>query len=84
MDQTIINWLLAVFGALIGFLLNAVWQAVKDLQTADKVLAEKVSGIEVLVAGVYVKRADFDRTIDRLFQKLEHIETKINEKAYRE
>ncbi len=34
MDQTIINWLLAGFGALIGFLLNVVWQAVKDLQTA--------------------------------------------------
>lgn len=39
MDQTIINWLLAGFGALIGFLLNAVWQAVKDLQNADKALA---------------------------------------------
>lgn len=84
MDQIIINWLLAGFGALIGFLLNAVWQAVKDLQTADKRLADKVSGIEVLVAGDYVKRADFDRTIERLFQKLDHIEMKINEKADRE
>ena len=51
MDQVIINWLLASFGALIGFLLNAVWQAVKDLQTADKELVGKVSEIEVLVAG---------------------------------
>lgn len=84
MDQVIINWLLAGFGALIGFLLNSVWQSVKDLQTADKRLADKVSGIEVLVAGDYVKRADFDRTIDRLFQKLDHIEMKINEKADRE
>lgn len=83
MDQTIINWLLAGFGGLIGFLLNSVWQAVKDLQTADKSLADKVSGIEVLVAGDYVKRADFDRTIERLFQKLDHIEMKINEKADR-
>lgn len=83
MDQTIINWLLAGFGGLIGFLLNSVWQAVKDLQTADRILADKVSGIEVLVAGDYVKRADFDRTIERLFQKLDHIEMKINEKADR-
>ena len=83
MDQTIINWLLAGFGALIGFLLNSVWQAVKDLQTADSRLADKVSSIEVLVAGDYVKRADFDRTIERLFQKLDHIEMKINEKADR-
>lgn len=45
MDQTIINWLLSGFGALIGFLLNAVWQAVKDLQRADAKLAEKVAEI---------------------------------------
>ena len=56
MDQTIINWLLAGFSARIGFLLNAVWQAVKDLQTTDKVLAEKVSSIEVLVAGPTSKK----------------------------
>ena len=49
MDQTFINWLLGGFGALIGFLLNAVWQAVKDLQTAYKALTKKVSEIEVLV-----------------------------------
>lgn len=78
MDQVIVNWLLAGFGALIGFLLNAVWQVVKDLQKADKELAEKVGEIEVLVAGDYVRRSDFDRTIERLFAKLDHIELKID------
>ena len=71
MDQTIINWLLAGFGALIGFLLNAVWQAVKDLQAADKVLAEKVGNIEVLVAGAYVKKDEFTQSINALFAKLD-------------
>lgn len=81
MDQVIINWLLAGFGALIGFLLNSVWQAVKDLQKADKELAAKVSEIEVLVAGNYVKRDAFDSAVDRIFQKLDHIEAKIDRKA---
>lgn len=81
MDQTIINWLLAGFGALIGFLLNAVWQAVKDLQTADKVLAEKVGSIEVLVAGAYVKKDEFTQSINALFAKLDKIEDKLNKKA---
>lgn len=81
MDQTIINWLLAGFGALIGFLLNAVWQAVKDLQTADKALAEKVGGIEVLVAGAYVKKDEFAHTIEALFKKLDKIEDKLDTKA---
>jgi len=81
MDQTIINWLLAGFGGLIGFLLNAVWQAVKDLQRADTKLAEKVANIEVLVAGNYVKRDSFDSAVERIFQKLDHIEEKIDKKA---
>jgi hypothetical protein len=84
MDQIIINWLLAGFGTLIGFLLNAVWQAVKDLQKADTTLADKVGKIEVLVAGAYVKRDEFDRALNRLFEKLDHIEAKIDKKADKE
>ena len=83
MDQTIVNWLLAGFGALIGFLLNTVWQAVKDLQTADKELAGKVSEIEVLVAGDYVKREEFNQTVTAMFAKLDRIEDKIDKKADR-
>lgn len=81
MDQTIINWMLAGFGGLIGFLLNAVWQAVKDLQTADKELAAKVSEIEVLVAGAYVKKDEFTSSVSALFAKLDRIEDKIDKKA---
>lgn len=81
MDQTIINWILAGFGALIGFLLNAVWQAVKDLQTADTRLASKVAEIEILVAGDYLRRDDFTHTVEALFKKLDKIEDKLDKKA---
>lgn len=81
MDQTIINWLLSGFGALIGFLLNAVWQAVKDLQRADAKLAEKVAEIEVLVAGDYVKRDDLAELSRALFSKLDKIEDKLDKKV---
>lgn len=81
MNQELINWLLLGFGSLIGFLLNAVWQAVKDLQVADKELAGKVSGIEVLVAGDYVKKEEFSNTVTALFTKLDRIEDKIDKKA---
>lgn len=81
MDQVIINWLLGGFGTLIGFLLNAVWQAVKDLQKTDKELAEKVSTIEVLVAGSYVKYDQFDALRSALFSKLDRIEEKLSTKA---
>lgn len=81
MDQTIINWALTAFGALIGFFLKAIWQAVKELQYADKALAEKVSEIEVLVAGAYVKREEFTRTVEALFRKLDRIEDKLDGKV---
>lgn len=81
MDQTIVNWLLAGFGGLIGFLLNAVWQAVKDLQKADKELTAKVAEIEVLVAGAYVKKDELTSSVNALFAKLDRIEDKIDKKA---
>ena len=81
MDQTFINWLLAGYGTLIGFLLNAIWQAVKDLRAADKVLADKVGSIEVLVAGAYVRKDEFTDTVKALFAKLDKIEDKIDRKA---
>jgi len=81
MDQTIVNWLLAGFGGLIGFLLNAVWQAVKDLQKADKELTQKVSEMEVLVAGAYVKKDDLSKLSDAIFAKLDRIEDKLDGKV---
>lgn len=81
MDQTIINWLLGGFGGLIGFMLHAIWQAVKDLQAADKALAEKVNEIEILVAGNYMLKTDFASTITAIFNKLDRIEDKIDRKA---
>lgn len=83
MDQSLINWLVAAFGGILGFLLHAVWDAVKDLQKADKEMAEKVSNIEVLVAGNYIKKEEFDRMMQMLFAKLDHIDEKIDGKADR-
>lgn len=81
MGQTIVNWMMAGFGGLIGFLLNAVWQAVKDLQKADKELTEKVSKIEVLVAGAYVKKDEFNELSKAIFAKLDRIEDKLDGKV---
>jgi len=81
MDQALVNWLMAGFGGLIGFLLNVVWQSVKDLQKADRVLAERVGEIEVLVAGSYITKTDFTQVTDAIFRKLDRIEDKLDGKA---
>lgn len=79
--QEFYDWVLTGFSAVLGFLLNAVWQATKDLQKADGELTKRVSEIEVLVAGNYVTRQEFDRVVERLFAKLEQIDRKLDNKA---
>jgi hypothetical protein len=83
MDQTIINWVMAGAGAAFGFFGKTLWEAVKDLQAADKALAEKVNGIEVLVAGKYVTRDELSASINRLVDQLDRIESKLEKKADR-
>jgi len=64
-----------------GWFLRIMWDTLLNLQSQDRELADKVARIEVLVAGEYVKKEDFDRVIERLFDKLDHIELKIDSKA---
>ena len=81
MTQELFNIVVGVAGALGGWWLKVMWESLKELTEQDQRLAEKVGKIEVLVAGAYVKREEFDRTILRLFDKLDHIELKIDGKA---
>lgn len=83
LSQEIFNIAVGIAGALGGWWLKVMWETLKDLQTADRQLVDKVSKIEILVAGNYVKKEDFDRVIERLFDKLDHIEIKIDQKADR-
>ena len=81
--QVFFDVAVGVIGVLGGWVLNTVWGAVKDLQTADKELAEKVSEIEVLVAGRYVTRDEFNTTLSQVFIKLDTIRDIVSHKADR-
>jgi hypothetical protein len=71
--QVLFDVAIGVIGVLGGWTLNTVWAAVKDLQQADKELAEKVGQIEVLVAGRYVTREDFNQVLNQVFERLDRI-----------
>jgi len=81
MEQNLINYLIGAVSLLFGWVLRVVWGAVKDLQAADIKLSEKVNKIEVLVAGEYVTREEFGKSVDRLMAKLDSIENKLDQKA---
>lgn len=61
--------------------MKVMWETMKDLQTTDKEISKKVSAIELLVAGTYIRREDFEKTADTIFKKLDKIEEKLDRKA---
>jgi hypothetical protein len=81
--QVFFDVAVGVIGVLGGWVLNTVWGAVKDLQAADKELAEKVGEIEVLVAGRYITRDEFNTTLSQVFVKLDTIRDILSHKADR-
>jgi len=80
-SQTIFDVVLGVTMLLGGWIMRMMWESLKELRTQDQELAEKVSQIEVLVAGEYVKRSELDRAIQRIFDKLDIIDAKLSSKA---
>jgi len=79
--QDIINAAIGVAGALGGWWLKTIWEAMRELQKADQMLAEKVSAIEVLVAGQYIRRDEFEKIATALFSKLDKIYERLESKA---
>jgi len=81
MEQVVFNWAIAIAGCLGGWVLKTIWETVKDLQASDKQIIDRVSAIEILVAGKYVSREELERIVDKLFGKLDAISDKLNGKV---
>jgi hypothetical protein len=64
-----------------GWFMRIIWDSLGKLQDADKELVEKLGRIEVLVAGEYIKKEEFNSIMLRIFEKLDHIESKIDSKV---
>ena len=44
-------------------------------------MAEKVNTIEILIAGTYISKQDFDKIAAAIFVKLDKIEDKLDKKV---
>ena len=84
MDQNMFNIAVGIAGALGGWWMKAMWDALKDLKSADDKLAQQVSDLKVLVAGQYVSRESFDKLSAAIFAKLDRIEDKLDKKVDKE
>lgn len=94
MDQNLINYLMAGFGAAMGFILRVLWEGLRELQKSDLEITAKINQMQLLVAGEYVKKEDlersaalqkdyFERNVIAIFSKLDKIEDKLDGKVDR-
>lgn len=83
MSQTMINAIIGGFAAAVAFILRVIWEGLRELQKADVDLTAKISEIQLLVAGSYVKKDELDGVIKALFTKLDKIEDKLDKKVDR-
>lgn len=81
--QVLFDVAVGLIGVLGGWVFNTLWAAVKDLQIADKELADKIAAIEVLVAGRYVTRDEFASTFNQMFSRLDTIRDLLSKKVDR-
>lgn len=64
-----------------GWLLNNIRDGMRELKRADEQLSEKVTHIEILVAGKYATRAEVEIMSDKVMTKLDMIYEKLDGKA---
>lgn len=74
MDQAFINMLVTIAAGGYAFILKSMWDSLKTLD-------HDVSKLEVSVAGEYLKREEWKSDMQRLFDKLEIIDEKLDSKV---
>lgn len=75
--QSVFNLMGALISGGIGWMLKSLW-ARQHRQS------ERIGALEVLVAGKYVTRDDYQRTTAEMFALLHRIEDKLDRKADKE
>lgn len=79
--QTAFNIAVGLAGAFGGFFLKSIWDAIKDVQTADTAMAADITSLKVLVAGNYVTRNEYRDDMSGIKDALKRIEDKLDGKA---
>jgi len=79
--QTMLNWAFGLTTFFGGIWVRGIADSLKELKSVDNDLATKVQGIELLVAGQYVKRDELAALGNAIFVKLDKIEAKLDHKA---
>lgn len=78
--QVLFNMSVGALGGIFGWLLNSIWQEIKTLQQNERKTSKEIAEINVLVAGNYVTKAEWNGAISNMQHTLERIENKLDKK----
>jgi len=78
--QIAFNGIIGIAAFFGGFILRSISDSLKELKAADVIMSEKINRIDVLVAGEYVKRAEFEKLSSAMFAKLDRIEDRLTDR----
>lgn len=79
-NVTLIPWVLGIFGTVIGIFLNSLRVSMDRLRSTDIELKERLHAVQLLLAGSYAKKDDFDKCthrLDTICNRLSNIEGKL-------
>lgn len=79
--SALFDFMFMMLGLLGGWLLNSMRESIRELHKMHNELSNKVQRIEVNLVGHYVTRDSMQAFTDRIYEKLEKIEQKIDSKA---
>ena len=79
--QTILNLAFSLGGILGGMILKIFYDKLNQLQSTDEKIAADITEIKVKLPSEYVHKDDFQHLTDVLFEKLDRIEAKLDNKA---
>lgn len=79
--QVLFNLVIGALGPLAMWQFVNLHKKIDQLAKEDRELMLSVGALQVLVAGQYVTRAEFDSKVDAFFVKLDSIDDKLDRRA---
>lgn len=82
MEQILFNGLVGLCVFLLGWWSKLIWTTIKDLETANEKLLEKIQAIQVHSSTEYASKADLEKVESKICQRLsqnERLEVRMAE-----
>ena len=76
----LVTWILGGINMFTGGFIKWLWSENRRLQDSDSALLDRVNKLELTVVGDYIKRAEFTHAMAILYEKLDKIYDKLEEK----